>query len=245
MVSGFATTRHLSDQPQRTSGVHMRPVLSYAFSGNRHTGRTRLYKQCKSHLPKRFPELTFAFLGSPLGELPFPLLSGTNQRRHPTTILLECWAKLNEFSIRRLRPALAREEVPVIDTFGLDALLHATACSECSPAEEQETVLLHHQLVQGRLLVQNIFPPHYFIVKAGIETAETRMLQSTPGTKNLTEHARRTFIAHENRIIGDYFRPGNGQQGQFLDTDTHNQDELFELIVRRLQYDLQSKAQVA
>lgn len=212
----------------------MRPVRSIAISGLRGIGRTRLYKQCESDLRKRLPHLTFAFLGNPLGELPIPLLAGLDHQLHPTTVLLDCWKHLNQFCIDRLRPALVAGEIAVMDGFGVNALLHATACNDRGTEAEEETIRFHHQLVAARVGAQKIDPPQYYIATASPATAEECLLHTTPPARNLTVAARRAFIAHELRIIEDYFRPGNNQYGEFLDMDSCSREEAFERIVAHI-----------
>lgn len=178
--------------------------LFYAVSGLRCAGRSTLCKQLESVLPETFPGYEFAFLGSPLGNLPHPF-SWQEQtcKQHATTRLFECWARLNEFSVSVLRPALHGGKVVVVDGFGLDAVLYATARTTCI-VEIDEAFELHKQLVQARIKAQGIAPPTYFIVDADAEVISSRTGLSN-GVVSIHKLA-------EMSAIERYFKPEYGQK---------------------------------
>jgi hypothetical protein len=222
-------------------------VPFFSVSGLRGTGRTRLYHQLKSVLPGRFPEQTFAFIGSPFSSLPLPLMWEDPERdKHATTRLFECWSRLNHFSINRLRPQLERGRCVVSDGFGLDALLYATACCDC-PVENHEAEDVHYMLVGVRLKAQKLPPPEYLLVQAPHSKVEGWILLSNPDLRDLTnELERERFIRHEEHTIERYFRPENGQNTPFiLDAAAHDMDALCEMAVAHIGRRLEKIAQAA
>jgi hypothetical protein len=166
-----------------------------------------LYEKLEVLLPSRFPNQKFIFLGNPFTpNLPFPLLWKIQERSlHSTTRLINCWSKLNEFTVKKLRPALEASSVVVTDGFGLDALLYATACVDC-PTEVSEAFRLHSEFVSARLAAQEIAAPHYFITCADVRTVDEYMRVKLPRLERVHSAVRRNFIAREERMIRDYFR---------------------------------------
>lgn len=184
----------------------------WAISGPRGTRKTTARKKLERLLPERFPGYTFAFLGNPFTELPFPLLLKERDRvAHATTRLLWCWTRLNQFSIDHLRPALDAGHVVLTDGFGLDALLFAASCVDCT-VESLEAEKFHHQIVMARIKAQNIVPPEYFITQADVETVDAWMVEYQPELEQLDATARRAFIVRQQETIRRYFLPEYGQR---------------------------------
>lgn len=186
-----------------------------AVSGMRGTGRTKLFKQLKSVLPDHFRDQTFAFFEDPFGELPHPLLWAREEHAlDPVSRLFDCWKHLNEFNMKQLRPALANFDVVLVDGYGLNALLYATACAGDNEEADDDAMEMHHHIVAGRVIKQGISPPEYLITRADCDTM-TKYLKETVSDLSIEQcHA---FIRKEEAIIDQYFRPGTGQTGHMLD----------------------------
>lgn len=211
-----------------------KPVLFFSVSGLRGTGRTTLYQKLKSTLPGAFPDIEFAFIGSPLGSLPLPLMWEQPEReKHATTRLFECWSRLNPFSIAKLRPNLKPGRIVISDGFGLDGLLYATAGCDC-PKENAEAEDLHHQLVRSRIKTQDLPAPQYLLVQAAHQKVANWMLRSNPDLRESSSQLERErFIQHEERAIARYFQPENGQPRPFvLDATVYKMDALREQAER-------------
>ena len=191
----------------------VKPALFIAISGIRGSGRTRVYEELESLLPARFGgDQTFAFFKDPFGRLPHPLLwEPAVAAPDPATSLFDCWKVLNEFTVKQLRPALAAHDVVVVDGYGLNALLYATACISCNRMDADASHM-HHKIVEGRVLAQGIHPPLYFVTQAdpGLMTRYLKGLKS-----GLTEEQCHAFLNKETRIITEYFN-GTGQKGTLL-----------------------------
>jgi thymidylate kinase len=205
----------------------------FAVSGLRSTGRTTVYNHLKQSLPEIFPGREFAFLGNPFGRLHFPLTRPKSERQlDATTRLLRCWARLNEFCCKQLKPALEAGQVVVTDGFGLDGLLYSTACA--SEAETEDAVRLHHQLVRGRILPLSIQPPQYFIVRADHDKVDMWMA-CNPEVNKLDSVARQRFIVHQERMIEAYFNPATGQKATTLDTTELSREALAQVVAREIE----------
>jgi hypothetical protein len=182
-------------------------------------------------LPERFPGQTFAFLGNPFRGLPFPLLLSERDREaHATTRLLWCWTRLNEFSVARLRPALAAGHVVLTDGFGLDALMYA-AFNFDREAENREASVLHHGLVQARIKAQGISPPEYFIMQADASLVDAWMMEYMPELTDLDPSIRAKFIVQQQSTIEEYFRPENGQRDMLNLDASFSLEEVCEKMV--------------
>lgn len=182
-----------------------------SVTGYRGTGRTTLYALIEQCARKRFPDVPFAFLGSPLRGLVHPLLWHRRERKkHATTRLLNCWARLDDARCKSLQPALARGAVVVTDGFGLDAFLYATARAEADETEEAER--LHHGLVDLRLKQWDIRPPQYILVRSDDhKKIDEAMLRTHPKLKDIDQRERWSFIQKQERRINRYFDPAHGQ----------------------------------
>lgn len=180
-------------------------ALFFSVSGQRGTGRTDLYEKLRLVTRREFPNHTFAFLGNPLANLPCPLLWNKRQKKMPpTTRLFLCWAKLDQFAMTQLTAALQAADVVITDGFGLNAVLYATACSSCE-TQNGHVFDIHHGCVKGRLKVQDISPPTYFITHADVATVDAWMLKKWPKLKDVPEFRRHAFIEYEERVICRYF----------------------------------------
>lgn len=230
------------------------PVLSrlrpYAFTGPRYVGKTRLHNACKSELPKRFRELTFAFLESPFEKLPFPLLAGLQQDEEPTTVLWKLWGDLNEFTKKKLKRVLEQEprvDVVFMDDFGIRALIHALTCTGSGFTKEdyKETTELHHEFVQVRLRRLGLRPPMYFNLDTADQNAIRCIHQKVPGAKRLVVDAVAELIALEAQITRDYFGPDTGQECQHLNVDTCSDTELITIIGDQIETDRVKRSMAA
>lgn len=181
-------------------------------------------------MPLNFPGRRIIFLGNPFRvegrrKFPFPLLWTPEERSwHPTTRVLNCWKRLNEFDVSKLRPALSEYEIVFTERFGLDAALYATACCDSDVAiDEAERV--HRALVRMRIVEQGIDPPTYFIPSANSEDTEGLMRAFPPLHETNPETLRR-FMAHEARMLERYFDPQHGQKTPCLLPATMTIDEM-------------------
>ncbi len=221
------------------------PALFFSVSGVRGSGRTTLYKELEAVLPNALsiPRCDFAFLESPLGSLPHPLLWSPDPERGPVERLLDCWVRLERFTKTRLKPALDAGKIILTDGFGLDAALHATAASET--AQDDADVLEWHLqiLVPGRIKKQNIAPPKYLITDASHEDAVQDLRVSVP---NLCQFAAHSFVTRERFIIKSYFSEGTGQLAPLLLSSSTTLEErvasAVQLFEERLRSPLQNAA---
>ena len=202
-------------------------ALFFAVSGMRGTGRTKLFKELKSVLPIKFRGHKFAFFDDPFGGLSHPLLWAAEERElHPVSRLFKLWTPLNEFNVKKLRPELRVKDVVVVDGYGLNALLYATAYVGDKKHADNEAVEMHHPIVGARVIKQKIPVPEYFVTMNG-EQEQIRYLQETIRDISVPECAE--FIRKEEKIIRDYFHPDTGQKGNFFDASRPT-DEMVEQI---------------
>ncbi|MHB1162961.1 MAG: hypothetical protein ACYCZZ_00300 [Minisyncoccota bacterium] len=206
-----------------------RPQQVFSVSGPRGAGRTALYEGLESTLPERYPNHAFAFLGNPFGTLEHPQYWGTNRRDIlASSRLLECWAQLNEFVGKKLRPALDAGKIVFTDGFGLDVYLHATAYCYTDANQCIETSALHHDLVTARLKRQNVEPPVYLLAfdEAGIIARRIHRSESEIAS----------LLKHETDGIRHYF-DRNGQKDPHIlkGRDTGSRlEEALEILQRHL-----------
>ncbi|MHB0865646.1 MAG: hypothetical protein ACYC1Y_01970 [Minisyncoccota bacterium] len=206
-----------------------RPQQVFSVSGPRGAGRTALYQGLASTLPERYPSHAFAFLGNPFGTLEHPQYWGANRRDLlASSRLFECWAQLNEFVGKKLRPALEAGSIVFTDGFGLDAYLHATAYCYTDANQCTETSALHHHFVAARLKTQSIEPPVYFLAFDEAEIIARRIRRSV--------HDTAVLLKHETDGIRHYFN-GTGQKAPHLlkGRDTGSRlGEALEILQRHL-----------
>ncbi len=194
----------------------------------RGSGRTRLFKRLESALPGIFRDHTFAFFEDPFGALPHPLLWAHQERElEPTSRLIDCWKMLNEFNMKRLLPALRAHDVVVVDGYGLNGVLYATAVIGENREDDEAAISMHHGLVRLRVLEQGISPPEYFITRSDIDAMTDYLQREMPDLSVEKCHA---FIRKEERIITDYFKPETGQVGVIFEPYRFL-DEIFNSVV--------------
>ncbi len=189
-------------------------VLSLAISGLRFSGRTELYQQLELVLPKdeSLRGCEFAFLGNPFGHLRHPLQwVREGHKKHGLSRLFDCWGMLNEFTEERWAPALKQGKIPVMDGCGLDAVLYAAACIECTH-DHAKVMDWHHELVQDRIVKQGVAPPRYLITRSDPTTLLRGLREKEILDTGVDDKAVLTFIDKERHTIDDYFREGTGQQ---------------------------------
>ncbi len=213
-------------------------VLSFAVSGLRGTGRTLLYRELESVLPKEptLRECEFAFLGNPFGHLPHPLIwvQEGNHKKHGLSRLFECWGMLNDFTEDKWLPALRAGKVPIMDGCGLDAVLYATACIGCVN-DDEKVIDWHRAWVQDRLVKQGVQPPHYIITRAEPKQIVNHIARHV--NTRLHRNDIRRFVEKERSIIADYFKDGGGQHVPHqLPVCTSEKDMAFNAVasIRRL-----------
>ncbi len=204
----------------------------FAVSGMRGSGRTRLFNELKSVLPRKFGDHKFAFFEDPLGGLPHPLLWASEERRlHPTSRLFKCWAPLNEFNVRQLKPAMADHDFVFVDGYGLNAVLHATAYVGDNLEDDEASAQMHHLIVNVRVIGQGINPPPYFVTMGDRSTLIDYLTKTVSG---ITPAQCEAFIDKEERIIKKYFEPDTGQTGHFFAPNTSTSD-MRDFIVRQVE----------
>ncbi|MEK7628036.1 MAG: hypothetical protein AAB421_01295 [Patescibacteria group bacterium] len=195
---------------QKQQSQSAKKVHFFSVSGMRGSGRTEVFKGLKRTVPITFPQHSCAFLEDPFGKLPHPLLWAESERtQHPVTRLFKCWAHLNEFNARHLKPALAAHDVVITDGYGLNAVLYATACVDCESVDN-EVLSMHHGIVAARIKEQGIEPPEYFITRADSEVVSCYLASSV--LVGMGKDACHSFIEKEEAIIDAYFDPGHGQK---------------------------------
>lgn len=194
-------------------------ALFISVSGVAGARAKALYEELRATLPPRFPGKRIGFLGCPFADesghaFPLPLLWGAKERaEHATTRLLKCWTRLNEFNVRRLRPALVEYDIVVVKRFGLDSVLYATSCCD-DPTHVDEVERMHHALVRMRIVEQGIAPPVYFIPMPSDDVTVLReMFAELVGVPADT---LRNFAEHERRMLDRYFDPKLGQNRPHL-----------------------------
>ncbi len=206
----------------------------FAISGMRGSGRSRLFRKLESALPAILRDHTFAFFEDPFGNLPHPLLWVREEAElDPTSRLFKCWVALNEFN-KKLRPALDEFDVVVVDGYGLNAVLYATAFVGDNKEDDDSATRMHHHLVKARILEQGISPPEYFITRADAGEMSTYLREVVPG---ISVEQCRAFIQKEERIIREYFGPGTGQNGHILESSCSFEsavEDVVAVIGRRL-----------
>lgn len=186
----------------------------FAISGMRGSGRSRLFRKLESALPVTFRDHTFAFFEDPFGDLPHPLLWAREESElDPTSRLFKCWVPLNEFN-KKLRPALEEFDVVIVDGYGLNAVLYATAFTGDNKEDDDSATRMHHHFVKARILEQGISPPEYFITRGDVGELSAYLGKVVP---DITAEQCRAFILKEERIIQEYFAPGTGQRGHILE----------------------------
>ena len=101
--------------------------------------RTTLYNKLLVDLHTAFPNRRFVGLGNPLAGLPHPLFCTEEQlQTDPVNTLLTCWKRL--ISLRtEILAKLEAGYIPVVNGFGLDVYLYATArLAERYPSQYKE-----------------------------------------------------------------------------------------------------------
>ena len=166
-------------------------------------------------LPHTFGDHKFAFFEDPLGGLPHPLLWASDERGlHPTTRLFKCWAPLNEFSITKLKPAMAEHDFIFVDGYGLNAVLYATAYVGDNLQDDEASAAMHHLIVGARVVAQGINPPPYFVTLGNRIELIDYLTKAVP---RISTVQCEEFIEKELRIIKTYFGPETGQTGHLFD----------------------------
>jgi hypothetical protein len=211
-------------------------VLSLAVSGLRGTGRTSLYKKLELVLPtdESFRGYDFAFLGNPFGHLPHPILWDGNHMEFGLSRLFQCWGMLNEFTEKKWIPAIKAGQIAVMDSCGLDAVLYATACVDCT-CDDAEVLSWHKRFVAERLNKQGVSPPQYLITRGDIKQVVRFIRRQVP---KLSGTDVRAFVEKELQIIRGYFNTGSGQHTPHYLTPTLSGDEqlreALDIIRRRI-----------
>lgn len=214
----------------------------FAISGMRGSGRTGLFKELKSVLPKMFGDHKFAFFEDPLRGLPHPLLWAHEERKlHPTTHIFNCWALLNEFNVSQLIPAMASHDFIIVDGYGLNAVLHATAYVGDNIEDDEAAAEMHHLIVRARVLAQGINPPSYFITLGNHQSLVGYLMKTV---KRITDAECEAFINKEERIIRSYFLPETGQTGHLFDPHT-SQDKMCEFVTHAVRQRIDAKRAMA
>lgn len=191
-------------------------VLFFSVSGQRYTWRTELYEKLRLLLPETFPDQTFAFLGNPFPKLSFPLLWDEEEKKlDPTSRLFLRWSEMNEFCSKKLVPAIKKHQIVVSDGFGINALLHATACSTCVD-QNRGAFEFHDEMVASRLRKQKIPAPRYIITQADIDSVDRNMLKVHPQMESTPREERVAFIQYEERTILEYFENIGHQEDPFF-----------------------------
>jgi len=169
-----------------------------------------VFNNCKERFTERFPRVHAAFLNDPFRDLPHPLLWAAGERdADPVSRLFKCWAYLNDFNMKVLRPALRTHDIVVTDGYGLNAVLYATACDP-SNGSDTEVLSMHHSIVAARVRNQGIEPPEYFVTYAPPHIMVPYLKKNVSG--DLSDDACVEFIKKEEKIIEDYFVEGSGQK---------------------------------
>jgi hypothetical protein len=213
----------------------MRKSLLISISGVAAARTKPLYEALNVRMPTAMPDSKIAFIGCPYyikgrRKFPLPLLWGKEERdEHPTTRLLNAWKRLNQRSVTDVRASLATHDIVVVERFGLDALLYATACCD-SPEAIDEAERVHHALVSMRVVAQGIRPPTYFIPAAPID--DIRPLAAVyPEVQEMDGIVVRNFLEHEARMLARYFDPKHGQNKPCLLPITMSIDDMCECVI--------------
>ncbi len=224
----------------------MHQALFYSVSGVAAARTKPLYEALKVRLPEHIPDKRVAMLGCPFfvngrRKFPLPLLwNPEEQGQHPTTRLLNCWKRLNEWAVTTLRPALSENDIVLIERFGLDAQLYATACCDRT-IDIDEAERVHHSLVRMRVVEQGISPPLYFIPTANVEDTEN-LLRTFPALKDMEPSVLKKFMAHEARALERYFDPKHGQKKPCLFPASMSINEMCEAVIDVVGQQLRERA---
>lgn len=207
--------------------------ILFSVSGLAGARVKELYKVLSAALPEAFPSRQVTALGCPFclkgrRKYPFPLLSDEVERGlHPTTDLLSCWKRLNEFTVRVLRTALSENEIVLVERFGLDAFLYAAAYAK-NEQELKEVEQMHHgALVPMRVVGQSIPPPVYLIPVANAENAAENLILAFPALKERSRpEALRAFAEREGQMFDRYFAPEHKQRTPLFLPTSMSTDEM-------------------
>lgn len=227
--------------------MHSKEPLFCSISGVAAARTKPVYEKLKQTLPAQLPaDVRIAFLGCPFfidgrRKFPLPLLwNAEEQGSHTTTRLLNCWKRLNEFGVTKLRPALLENDIVIVERFGLDAQLYATACCD-SDADIDEAERVHHALVKMRVVEQGIKPPLYFIPSADANDV-SHLIEAFPALKAKGDDELTDFMAHESRALERYFDPKHGQKKPVLLPISMSVDEMCQRIIGTITAKLEERA---
>ncbi len=194
--------------------------LFFCVTGLRGTRRTSVFNELKSQLPGLYPGLKYAFFEDPFEKLVHPLL--WQRDKDPVSRLFSAWALMNERTceITRAINAATPPDVIVIDGFGANAVLYATARvpSRCKfkDAEldrlDDQALTMHHSIVEARVRGQGVKPPEYIITCADEPVVTAYLKETLPDlASQLSDPEWNAFIQHEKHMLDRYFAPGSGQ----------------------------------
>lgn len=220
--------------------LNVLPLVSIAVTGKRGAGRTLVVQAaCKIFerlLRKLFPDWTFVYLGSPLGDLPLPNIDPNAPTQFARVLLMEHWAKLYRFVIEVYLPILARvrngEKIIVLfDGFGWDGLINALAHTK-DPRIRKLIKTLHHWLVEQLFLHEEIPPPLYFVLTAADDQIISWMAQKFNGNmQEMIEEDLADFIRLQDEEAWEYFfAPGSHQKAEYLDAGKYSMEQLAQQI---------------
>lgn len=206
--------------------------ISFTISGLPRLRRSAVSKALESLLPGQYPDQTFAFLGNPFAEAKMcPFILNRKERSLNTyTRQLRTWALLNEFAVKKLVPSLKNGQIAMTDGFGLDSLLFSVGTLE-EESDIEVATHIHHDLVKLRLKRQHIKPPHYFILRTGIDDVVLRMKENDKRLRTIPVAELRQVVERQDEAISAYFKPETGQTCDFIDA-TMSVHEMAETIAK-------------
>jgi hypothetical protein len=134
--------------------------------------------------------------------------------------------------IKKLQ-SLERPDVMLIDGFGANAVLYATACVRDCMRADDEVFSIHQDLVDARILRQGILPPLYIDCKTQPDLLRWQLRKESPEIgMSFTNEELDDFFRYEDSILRRYFKEGSGQTLIGTLDASLDSDEMTEVAVR-------------
>ena len=216
-------------------------ALSFAFSGYSKTGKTTLFKESKLVLPsdRVLREYDFAFLENPFRDLPHPLQWEANHRKYAVSRAHDGWGIFNDFIRDEWERALLAGKIPIMDGCGLNLVMYATACRNCTPEEDVQVLDMHSDNVFSLIKRRKLEPPFYMMLKA---TEAMLLEQVQRHNPEIDPDTAIWFVQKEMRILDAYFEKERGQHDPHWIPPHISLDETMANIINYLRIQLRTES---